>query len=98
MFHQRVLCQVRVLKFIHEHVPESLCVLLAHGWHIFQQARGVNQQVIKVHGVAGDQSFLIFNINAFDNFIAVGVDRVLFSADQFILCARDRGVYAGGAI
>ena len=98
MFDQTVLREVGILEFIHQHVDKSPRVFLAHGREIFQQARGVDEQVVEVHGVAGDESLLIFDVNALDHFVAVIGDWVIVRAEQIVLGFRDRAVNARGPI
>src|SRR5258706_4205560 len=80
-----VLCQIGILKFIHEYMTETLGIFVAHSGQLFKQARGVHKDVIKVHGVAGDKSLLIFDVNALYDFIAIGVGWVIIRTDDFIL-------------
>ncbi len=61
--HQRVLRQVRILELVHQHVAETLGIFIAHRRVAFQQACGVEQDVVEVHGVAGDESLLVFDVN-----------------------------------
>ena len=41
-------------EFIHEDVLETLRIFFADSRVFFQQASGVDEQVVKIHGVAGD--------------------------------------------
>ena len=85
VFDQRILRDVGILEFVHQHVPETLGIFLANFGVIFQQARGVNQDVVKINSIAGDQSLLVFQIHPFHNFITIGVSRVIIRADQLVL-------------
>ncbi|MBV6467376.1 MAG: hypothetical protein PGMFKBFP_02732 [Anaerolineales bacterium] len=97
MLDQCILREVRILEFVHQHVDESPRVFLSHGRIVLQQARGVDEQVVEVHRVAGDEAFLIFDEDALDDFVAVIRDRVIVRADQIILRLRDRSVDGRGA-
>src|SRR5512139_3673601 len=51
VFQQDVLCDVSVLKLIHQHVMKTPRILLAHVGMLLEQLRGVEQQVVKVNRV-----------------------------------------------
>ena len=95
---KRILRQVGILKLIHEYMPEALGILIPDHRIVLQQARRVDQKVVKVHGVAGNQPLLIFPVHTLYDLIPVGGGRVFVRSNELILGARDRPVHTCRAI
>ncbi len=84
---QRVLGEIGILEFIHQHMTEALGVFVAHGRIVFEQARGVHEQIVEIDGVAGDEPLLILHIYALHDLVAIRCRRILVGPDQLILGA-----------
>ena len=84
---KRILRQVRILEFIHQHMAESLRIFVTHTGIFFEQAGCVQKDVVEIHGIAGDESLLISLINAFHDFVAIGCGWILIGSNQLILGA-----------
>ena len=85
MLHQRVLGQVGILEFIHEHVAEALGIFVADRGDVLQQVSGVKQDIVEIHRIAGDQPLLIFCVDTLDDLVAIGLCRIIVCTDQLIL-------------
>ncbi len=92
MLNQRVLRDVGILELIHQHMMEALGVFFAHIGMFFEQVGGHQQQVVEIHAVGLLEQFLVFFVDAFHGFVAVGFDGEIVRADQFVLGARNRPV------
>ena len=60
---QRVLGVVRVLVFVHQHMPEPAPVLLPDLREGLEQVDGGHDQVVEVEGVGGPEARLVFLID-----------------------------------
>ena len=61
-----VLDVVGVLVLVDEHVPEALAVVLEHVGVLVEQAHGVAEQVVEVHGAGPLQAGLVLAVDVGD--------------------------------
>jgi len=81
--------QVRVLKFVYEDVFKLVSVGFAHHRVVFEDAVGINQHIVEIHGVVLDQTLLVLDKKALHLFIAEVPDRIVLGLDQVVFGARD---------
>ena len=49
--HDFLLCIVRILILVHQHILEAVDILLSDVLVVAQQHEGLHQQVVEVHGI-----------------------------------------------
>ena len=76
-----VLCQVGVLEFVHQDVFKLVPIRVAHHRMSFENLVGIDQHVIKVHGVVFDQSLLILDVKPPHLLIAEVFYRIVIRLD-----------------
>ena len=63
---------------------------VAHRRVLLQKLSGPEQQIVKIHCVAGQQQLLVALVNSGDDLVAVGLDGEIVHLEQFVFRSRDR--------
>lgn len=92
MTHQDILGLVGVLKFIHQNMLKQARIALFGFGDLLHQVNGIEQEVVEIQGVAGEQQFLITAVDTRCYLIAVIPHREVIRQQQFVLGIRDDGV------
>jgi len=89
-----ILRKVCVLKFVHQNMFKLLSVCVAYDRIVLEDPVGIDEHVVKIHGIIFNQPLLIEDEKTLDLFITEVPDRVGIWLDQIVLGTRD-GIQQG---
>jgi len=96
--HQLVLGFVRILELVHQDILVALLIALAHPVVLAEKLLGLEQEVVKIKGVAFGLQRLVALKDAGHRLMPVGGRAVGCGGDQLVLGPRDGALDRGGAV
>ncbi len=87
VFEDGILRQVGVLELVNQNMLKFVRIGFTHDGILVEQLGGVNQHVVKIHGVVFDEAFLVDAIQALSLLVTEAGDREFLRCDELVFSA-----------